>query len=56
MCEYCNEENTEDSLRGTDGIFLSENGEYYLYIEHFLNEKTIIKVNYCPECGKKLKS
>lgn len=55
MCEYCNKENTEESLSGSDGIFRDKNnGEYYLYIEHFANEKYFIKVDYCPKCGKNL--
>jgi hypothetical protein len=54
MCDYCDKENTEESLRGSDGIYHDENGEYYLYIEHFHNEKYFIKVDYCPKCGEKL--
>jgi hypothetical protein len=57
MCDYCDKENTEELLAGSDGIlFDKDNGEHYLYIEHFLNEKYFIKVNYCPKCGRELKS
>jgi hypothetical protein len=56
MCEYCHEDNTEESLRGDDGIYYNQdNGRYYLYVEHFLNEKYRIEVEYCPKCGKKLR-
>jgi hypothetical protein len=56
MCDYCDKENTEELLAGSDGIlFDKDNGEYYLYIEHFRNEKYFIVVKYCPKCGEKLK-
>lgn len=56
MCDYCSQDNTEESLEGGDGIMYDkEKDKHYLYIEHFRNEKYFIKVNYCPECGKQLK-
>jgi hypothetical protein len=55
MCDYCDKENTEESLSGSDGIFYDKNNhEHYLYIEHFRNEKYFIYVEYCPKCGEKL--
>jgi hypothetical protein len=54
-CEYCNENNNADNLRGNDGVFYNnEDGRYYLYIEHFRNEIYMISVNYCPKCGLEL--
>ncbi len=53
-CEYCDKNNTPRDLRGEDGI-VQENGECYIYIEHFRNEVlTIDDVKYCPMCGRKL--
>jgi hypothetical protein len=52
-CEYCEEGNTEDNSRGSDCVIYKDN-KYYLYIEHFRNEKYFIPINYCPECGVKL--
>jgi hypothetical protein len=55
MCEYCDKDNTEESLRGSDGIVYNEKKDkFYIYIEHFLNEKNRIEVNFCPQCGIKL--
>lgn len=55
MCEYCNQDNKEEELRGSDGIvFDVKEGKYNLYVEHFRNEKHWIKVLYCPQCGRKL--
>lgn len=55
MCEYCDKGNTEDGLRGSDGIYYDvAEQKYYLYIEHFRNEKYYLEVNFCPECGLKL--
>jgi hypothetical protein len=55
MCDYCSEENSEDNLRGDDGIiFNTKQNKHYLYIEHFRNEITRIEVNFCPRCGNKL--
>lgn len=54
MCDYCDKDNTEECLSGDDGILFGKNGEHYLYIEHFRNEKYWIKVDYCHKCGEKL--
>jgi hypothetical protein len=52
MCEYCDKSNTEEGLRGSDGIvYDAKKGKHYIYIEHFLNEKNRIEVEYCPMCG-----
>lgn len=55
-CEYCNTEiNTEDNLQGHDGIcYDDKNGQYYIYAEHFRNERVFIDVKYCPQCGREL--
>lgn len=53
MCDYCNKENNVEDLAGSDGIIF-ENGKYYLFIEHFYNEKYMIEAAYCPRCGVKL--
>jgi len=56
MCDYCNKDNTEEALRGSDGICYDEDkGGHYLYIEYFRNEIYRLDVNYCPKCGIKLK-
>ncbi|PLR99595.1 helix-turn-helix domain-containing protein [Bacillus sp. T33-2] len=57
ICDYCDKNNTEESLKGDDGVFYDTNkGKHYLYIEHFRNEISRIEVNYCPKCGSKLKA
>lgn len=55
MCEYCCKDNTEDKLRGIDGIvYDADKCKHYLYVEHFRNEISRVEVNYCPGCGLKL--
>ncbi len=55
MCEYCDKNNKEESLRGDDGVVYDEKeSRHYLFIEHFYREVYRIEVNYCPECGRKL--
>ncbi|MFB5285159.1 helix-turn-helix domain-containing protein [Peribacillus sp. Hz7] len=55
ICDYCDKSNTEENLRGDDGVFYDTGkGKYYLYIEHFHNEISRIEVAYCPKCGMKL--
>ncbi|WP_405169406.1 hypothetical protein [Paenibacillus sp. FSL H3-0286] len=52
MYEYCSEENKESDLCGSDGVvYDTENNNYYLFAEHFKDEKVRIDVKYCPECG-----
>lgn len=54
-CEYCDKDNVEDDIRGSDGVvYNAAEDKYYLYIEHFRNERNWVEVNYCPECGVKL--
>lgn len=53
-CEYCQDNNTEEMLRGYDGI-VQEDDNAYIYIEHFRNEKLRIEnIKYCTMCGRKL--
>ena len=55
-CEYCSKDNTENNLRGDDGIIIDKNNKAYIFAEHFRNEHVrITNINYCPKCGKKLK-
>lgn len=44
-------------LRGCDGVlYNSKTNNYYIYIEHFRNEKNRVEdIKYCPMCGVKLK-
>jgi hypothetical protein len=56
MCDYCNN-NTEETLIGSDGVCYDKNNDkYYLYIHHFQNEIYRIEVDYCSRCGLKLKN
>jgi hypothetical protein len=55
MCEWCDKSNTEENLRGSEGIIYDKkNDKHYLFIEHFHNEINRVEVKYCPECGNKL--
>jgi len=56
MCDYCNKENTEIGLSGSDGIIYDEKkNRYYLFIEHFKGEcNRIYDPKYCLQCGEKL--
>lgn len=49
-CEYCNEGKwfEEDG----EGAFIKEN---YLTIKSYAEPDTIISINYCPMCGRKLR-
>jgi hypothetical protein len=56
-CDYCSRNNTEEMLRGSDGIYYDSNAEkHYLYVEHFRNEVYRIEVTHCPKCGIHLAS
>jgi len=53
QCDYCFN-NTEEILRGDDGVVESD-GTFYIYAEHFRNEYIRIdNIKYCPMCGRKL--
>lgn len=55
MCDYCSSKNTDENLRGEDGVYYDrKKSKHYLYIEHFFKEIYRLEVNYCPECGRKL--
>lgn len=61
-CEYCDEKNTEENLKGGhEGIIHNRSSnknrfaEYYLFINHFHNEFYRIEVKFCPQCGRELK-
>lgn len=57
QCDYCSKNNTEEMLRGDDGIYYDNTTEkHYLYVEHFRNEIHKIEVNHCPKCGIHLSS
>ena len=53
MCEFCDTDNTEDALIGSEGIVQGDNS-FYLYLEWYRNEKYRVDVKYCPMCGRKL--
>lgn len=54
-CEFCDKNNKQENLRGSDGIFFNEKDlTYYLYAEYFRNEIYKIEVEYCPICGTHL--
>lgn len=38
-CEYCSKDNTEENLRGDDGIIINKNKGTYIFAEHCRNER-----------------
>lgn len=58
-CSYCKEilpRERERELASSDGIcFDREADVYYIYIEHFRNERNrLTEITHCPYCGRKL--
>lgn len=52
MCKYC----TEDRDGYVDG--LDKHGHYYIHNDEMIlkryGQRDIVKINYCPMCGRKL--
>lgn len=54
-CDYCiYKEEDKHILSGDDGVYEGHDGKFYLRAEHFRGETVIIRVKYCPQCGRKL--
>lgn len=57
MCDYCCDADTSKytDFAGSEGIYYEiYDGEYYLVIEHYRNERNKVIIKYCPWCGRKL--
>lgn len=57
MCKYCEGENKDRKILEDDGHFnpvciWKENDKEYLLIDN--SESKLIKINFCPMCGKNL--
>ena len=53
MCEYCKEDMESKSISNKYAIETIVDGEFlYNYCECGLH--TVVKINYCPMCGRKL--
>ena len=54
-CDYCDIYNTEEVLKGYDGIVYNKSvKQYYIFAEHYEGETVRIPVQFCPQCGRKL--
>ncbi|QJI52447.1 hypothetical protein [Psychrobacillus phage Perkons] len=52
MCELCDKNNTEENLRGSEGIVYDPVRKiHYLFVEYFRGEKIRLEVKFCSHCG-----
>lgn len=53
MCDFCDENNTEESLIGDAGIIYDAIKKvHYLYVEYFRGEACRLEVKFCTECAR----
>ena len=59
MCDYCetiHNEIMENGKEEEDIFYNVKEGEYYFVVEQARYERTRVKINNCPYCGRNLKN